>query len=331
MKFKIMILAIMFVISSFVKGDTPSFTIQVIPQSQVIRVGQPLVFKLKYIFDQPQTEPDNGQVRESFRHDAYFDIKHEDGSFSVKGYPLFPTDLALEDGQGLVYSKYFLCFYFLPENRPLFPESGKYVILVRGWRNSSIPVTIDVQPASNAEQLAMSLLSDPNDYIYLEAGEHEYKEKRSERMAHLEQVVKQCEETTLAKWASARLGLEYFNKFHKEHPSFQKFKTMRKQTGTEDTLFEQANRYLSKGITLPDEFPIREEVLEKLVTIEYIKGNYEKAISLIDDAAQKYPHSKLGKRSQKTKEELRKLKEKEEQEKNKPAEPNVNTMVNKKS
>jgi len=315
MESKIMVLTTIFVLSSLAKGDNPSFTITVIPQTHVIRVGQPFVFKLNYKFEQPQTSPDNGQARKYFRHHAYLDIEHENGDFSTKGYKIFPSGLNLEDRLGLEYSKYFLCFYHRGENRFLFPIPGRYSVTVRGWRNRSEPLDINVEPASNLEQLAINLLSDPNDYFFLEQGEDAYPpEKRPERMSHLQQVVDRCGGTVLAKWAAARLGLEYFEEFHKKHPSFKDFKEQWEQGGIKEPLFSRASEYLAKGAGLPDEFPIREKILYQLSRTECIEGNYEKAFSLLDELSTKYPDGEYGKKAAGGKEELVELQELQERE-----------------
>jgi len=312
MKSKIMVLTTIFVLSGLAKGDNPSFRIKVIPQTQVIRVSQPFVFKLKYKFQQPQTSPHNGQARKYFRHHAYLDIEHENGDFSTKGYKLFPIDLNLEDSLGLEYSKYFLCFYHPGENRFLFPIPGRYSVTVRGWRNRSEPLDISVEPASNSEQLAINLLSDPNDYFFLETGEHEYKHKRPERILHLQRVVRQCKSTLLARWCAARLGLEYFKEFHKKHQSFEKFKEKYQKGQIEEPLFEQAHKYLTIGAKLPDELPIREDLLRQLVRIEYMDGNYEKAFSLLDELRTKYPKGKYGRKASRWRQELLELQRREQ-------------------
>ena len=87
MKPKIMVLTVIFVflLNSLAESVTPSFTIEVTPRTQVMRVGQPFVFKLKYKFEQPRLSPDNGEVRKYFHHSAYLDIKDANGDFLIKG------------------------------------------------------------------------------------------------------------------------------------------------------------------------------------------------------------------------------------------------------
>ena len=56
------------------------------------------------------------------------------------------------------------------------------------------------------------------------------------------------------------------------------------------------NKIRDKGIDLPDEFPIREEVVYTLASIESVKGNRERAESLKDELVRKYPHGKFAAR-----------------------------------
>jgi hypothetical protein len=65
--------------------------------------------------------------------------------------------------------------------------------------------------------------------------------------------------------------------------------------------------YLAMGTGLPDEFAIRENVLFSLSRAEFIKGDYEKAASLLDELAAKYPHGEYGKRATRAKAELLEL------------------------
>jgi len=68
MKSKMVILTaiFVFVLSGSAKSAEPSFTIEVIPRTQVMRVGEPFVFKLKYKFEQPRISPADGQIRKYY-------------------------------------------------------------------------------------------------------------------------------------------------------------------------------------------------------------------------------------------------------------------------
>jgi hypothetical protein len=194
----------------------------------------------------------------------------------------------------------------------MFDKPGTYTISVLASpQHISNELAIVVEQSSSLQNKALSLLSDPNDYAFMVFGSHEYANRRAERISHLRQVVEQCEGTLLAKWAASRLGLEYFQEFHKKHPSFVKFKAKHQEGQIEEPLFDQVRKYLSVGVELRDEFPIRENVLSKLVNIEFMDGNYEKAFSLLDELRTKYPDGEYGRKASRWKEELIELQKRE--------------------
>ena len=277
-----------------------------------IRVGDPLILKLVYKYEEPLLKSTTREIIESIRHHAYLTIENSEGHFLTNRFPIYPLDLTLKNNRGLEYGEQFVFFYHPGENRLIFPIPGTYTVTVTGYTVVSNPLSITVEPPSEPQRRALSLLSDPNDYFFLQYGEHEYPEKRPERISHLQQVVKQCEGTLLAKWAAARLGLEYFEDFHKKHPSFQTFKVKQQQGEIEEPLFDQAHKYLSTGTELSEEFPIREKVLYQLSRTEVIEGNYEKAFSLLDELATKYPHGEYGSRANNAKKEMERLRELEQ-------------------
>ncbi len=269
-----------------------------------LKVGDPLILKLVYKYETPLVNPTTSEVVESFLHHAYLRIEHREAVYSTNRLPVFPSSLTLEDKNGLEYSKWFVFLYHPGERRLLFPVPGTYKVTVSGYALISNPIDVIVEASSELQKKALSLLSDPNDYTYLEYHFHEYKEKRPERILHLKKVVEQCEGTVLANWCAARLGLEYFRQFHAKHPSFVKFQEQYEKGGANEPLFQQAYKCLTMGSKLADEFPIREEVLKNLVTVEFTKGNAERAISILDELGAKYPKGKYGRKAAKWKQEL---------------------------
>jgi len=292
-------------------ADYPT-EIEISTKQKHIKVGEPLIIKLTYRFEQPQFSPRVDKVFTAIGPNAIVQIKKNDEEILSPGHHLGPDDLYLQDTEGLKYTGDFLFFYDFFKKKLVFDKPGIYTITVRRTRTKiSNSLSITVEPAKDLHKRALSLLSDPNDYFFLEHGEHEYREKRPERISHLQQVVDRCEGTVLAKWAAARLGLEYFEEFHKKHPSFEKFKAKHQQGQIEEPLFDQARKYLAAGARLADEFPIREKILYQLTRTEAIRGNYEKAFSLLDELGAKYSKGEYGKRASSAKAELQKLKERE--------------------
>ena len=65
---------------------------------------------------------------------------------------------------------------------------------------------------------------------------------------------------------------------------------------TASPLVADANSLLSKALHLPDEFPIREQVLHTLAHIVSLQGDRERAAVLRQELAVKYPHGQYGRR-----------------------------------
>lgn len=289
-------------------------------EKNFIKVGEPVIIKLTYRYKEPQISPRSNEVLDTIQHGAVVQIKNIDGTIKVPMYPIYPSYLYRQDSQGLSYSGYFVLFYdLLDKKNLLFEKPGTYLITLLGQEllgaSAPDPLSVVVQVPSASEIQVLTLLSDSNDYSFLEFGRHEHPEKRPERVSHLKQVVEQCGDTLVAKWAAARLGLEYFEEFHKKHPSFEKFRVVHQQGQIKEPLFDQALMYLAEGTKLPDNFPIREEVIYQLSRTEFIEGNHKKALSLLDELNTKYPHGEYGKNASRGKAELQELIKKIELEK----------------
>lgn len=283
-----------------------------------IKACEPLIIKLTYRYKEPQVSPRSDAVLDTIQHGAIAEVKYADGSIKVPMFPIYPSLLHRQDTRGLIYSGHFVLFYdYLDKKEFLFEKPGTYLVTLLGQEvlgaNAPQPLTVSVGPPSTSEIRALGLLSDPDDYVFLEFGGHGDRGERLERISRLRQVIEQCGGTLLGRLAAARLGVEYFKQFHEKHPSFEKFKSEYVQGAVEEPLFELSYKYLTIGAELPDEFPIRPETLSQLSRVEYMRGNLKKAISLIDETAKKYPHTEYGRKAIKAqKEELPKLVEREQ-------------------
>jgi len=307
-KLQLVIAVISLVLSTAVSSRAKPSQIVISSKNNLLQVGDPLTIRLVYKYEKPLIKPATGEIVQSFPHYAHLKVEHSEGRFPMNRFPIFPTDLTVKDSLGLEYDGQFVSLYHRGEKRVLFPTSGIYTVTVSGYSRISNPLSITVGPASELQTRALYLLSDPNDYSLLEHGTYEDPNKRSLRISRLNQVVEQCEGTIFAKWAAARLGLMYFEDFHKKHPSFIKFKAEIQKNQVEEPLFDKAHTYLTAGAKLPDEFPIREKVLYQLGRTHVIKDNYEKAFSLLDELSAKYPKGEYGKRVSGGKEELQRIK-----------------------
>lgn len=317
--FKMVLVVISLILSNLASGnDIPYIpsSIEISSRQKSIRVGDPLILKLVYKFEKPQISIRTGNPLTSFSHSAYLKIEHHGGSFSTDRFPIFPTDLYLQDKSGLEYSRQLVFLYHFGEKRLLFSEAGIYTVTVKGRsKTPSNPLNITVEPSSESQRRALSLLSDPNDYFFLEFGIQEYPERRPDRISNLKRVVKQCGDTLLVKWAAARLGIEESKEVEEKYSDSKKFWDDYRQGKIIEPLVGQAHSHLSSAYKLPDEFLIRDEVLYQLTKIEFIKGNYKKVLSLVDELEAKYPNGEYGKRISRQKTELQELIKKTEVEK----------------
>ena len=293
---------------SAAKADYPK-EIEISSKYKQINVGQPLILRLTYKFEQPQFSARADELLTSISPRANVQIKKNDKEIFRPGYwYLGQYDLHLQDKEGLVYSGESMLFYDSAKKGLIFDRPGIYTIVIIITREKlSKPLEISVTPASQSEKKVLSLLSDPNDYAFLSYGGYKRLTKHPEKISQLKQVIDQYESNVLAQMGAAQLGLEYFKQFHAKHPSFMKFKEKYQKGQIEEPLFEQAHKYLTIGTKLPDEFPIREDLLRQLIRIEYMDGNDTKAFSLLDELGLKYPKGRYGRNATKGKEELLEL------------------------
>jgi hypothetical protein len=295
-------------------GAQEGDSIEISTAQKRIEYGSPIVLTLRLVYREPQMWRVTGKTRQIVSLD-WLDLQvQQSETEETRLFRLGRTVFHLQGTKGLEYTGKVVLWCHVHEERGklikrmIFDKPGTYTLSVMGTKKlSSNTLDILMEP-SDLEQKALSLLTDPNVIAFLLGGVY----KSPESVSHLEKVVNQCEGTLLAKWCAARLGLEYFEDFHKKHPSFVKFKAKLKKGQVEEPLFDKAHMYLTVGAKLPDEFPIREKVLFQLGRTEFIKNNYEKVFSLIDEMGAKYPKGEYGKRASGGKEELQRIKKREE-------------------
>ncbi len=277
-----------------------------------VKYGDPIFVNLKLRFETPRVSKETGKPSPYIRCDGLaFQVQHRsEDEASMLPFRMLPR-FKLHDRKGLEYTTNVKIFCDLYQEKKklikkiIFDKPGAYTLTIFGAkRQGSNTLDILVEPSSLGEK-ALSLLADPKDFAFLMGGIY----KSPERISHLQQVVRQCKGTLLAKWCAARLGLEYFKEFQKKHTSLEKFKAKHEQGQIQEPLFDQAHKYLSAGYELPDEFPIRDSVLGHLAETKFVDGNYKKAISLVDELRAKYPHGEYGRKARGWKEDLVELQE----------------------
>lgn len=277
-----------------------------------MKVGEPLIMEVTYRYSEPVISEETGQPHREIFHWAYLWVagpnETNDGTRDQLQSPL---TLRLQDEQGLEYAERFVLFHDFERGGAMFDEPGRYKIQVHGWTKRSNVLEIEVEAASELEERALSFLSGATDCHYLVSHEDKLGEDRKEIKERFRKVVEQCEGTLLSKWCAGRLGIDYFREFMKKHPSFVKTRALYKEGTLEDALFDKSCEYLELGSDLPDELPVREHILYDFSQAECVKGNYDKALMLIDEIGRKYPEGKYGRRAASQRAELEQFRDDE--------------------
>ena len=287
------------ILCSVVNADNPK-EIKIIAEQENIKVGEPLIIKVTYKFEQPQFSNRAENFFTSIGPHATVQIKKDDEEILTQGHHLGPGDLYLKDTEGLKYSGDFMFFYDFFNNKLIFDTPGVYTITVRRTRTTiSNTLNITVEPATDVNKRALSLLSDPNDYFLLEFGETQDQNARREGLLHLKKVFEQSKDALLSKWAAARLGIEEIKELEAKYPSAEKFAVQYRQKKIDEPLVSEAHSHLTKALSLPDVFPSREEVLYRLISAEIMRGDYQKALSYTTEMGEKYPKGEYGQRASK--------------------------------
>ena len=287
-----------------------------------IRIGGPLIIKVRYRLAEPCVDVETGQIRGGIRAVAWplFEVKDRDRAW-ISGYPdaellkpdgqeaeyyglsqLYPAGAGMEDANELWYSVHHVIGYNRWKGGPIFDQPGPYKVCIMTqealWSN-----IIEVRVSAEIAQ-EECVLPDSNTYNFLVGVDERSQVCRAKMMSHLEALVEECPDSVLAKWAAARLGLECFDDADK-----QKYKARREKRTVDVAIWENARRHLEKGWQLPDDFFIRYAVLGRLVEIEYAREDYSKALLYVDELLAKYPKGRHGKKAAKYRKEILRLRD----------------------
>lgn len=291
-----------------VLGAVNATEITITTKNNAIKIGEPLILDVTYTFSTPQADSSSGEIAPSIVYENLLlqvenMAKDEEKMIYIPKISIFQND-----SQGLIYSGEVFIWYNTKESSIAFNSVDSYYItLLASQKLMSNTLSLMVIAASVEEQQVLTELSDPNDCIFLCYGVSE-KSQKPKRYATLDYIVEEYPNTLIAKWSAARLGLEYFRGVQKKYPSNEKLRKLLKQDQIQEPLFEKAYQYLGQGAFLPDDFPIRREVLLNLSVAEFIKDDLPKATSILDELAAKYPNSECGKRAVEGKIELQNFK-----------------------
>jgi|GEM_PF-1245399 len=280
------------------------------PNNLVIEYGAPLGITLKLMLCEPSIFPPTGKPRQAFRFQGpSLQVKDVNtGKTTVFHYDM-GLKFYLENFEGLKYKTNLVIWFGEAwENREVakrivFDKPGTYSLsFCMKDRTLSNTLIVKVKDSPSGKK-ALSILKEPNDITFLTTGLCE----SPDTISTLEELVKRCQGTVLAKWAAARLGLTYFEEFQRRQPSFKKAAELYKQGRLEDGSFKAAYSYLRQATELPDEFPIRSEALGELVELLCVTGELDDALKLSGELVNKYPHTEHGKKARLWEKELAEL------------------------
>ena len=270
--------------NSMIYAQEDFLTCEIATKNSTISIGEPLVVELTYHLKKPLISRTTNEKNKEIDNGLSLQIDF-DSSGSAKEYRLYPFKLILQDESGLEYKGTFVLWYDYFAKKLYFDKSGKYTLQACSKKDQifSNSIVVQVRPERYKTQEALSSLTDPDDYLFVLHGLDDYPEKREARLSRLKQVEEQSQGTILEKWIAARLGIECFN-------------DVLNSSEKQQVKIDEAIVFLDKGIDLPDEFPIREEVVYTLASIESVNGNRERTESLKDELVRKYPHGKFAAR-----------------------------------
>jgi len=313
----ILYLVVIVVLARGATGEAQEgYSIEISTAQKRIDYGSPIVVTLRLVYQQPRMWRVTGKIRQIVTLDRLDLQVQQSESEETHLFHLGKTVLNLQGTKGLEYTGKVVLWCHVHEERGkliksmIFDKPGAYTFSVMdAKKRSSNTLDILIVP-SDLGRKALSLLTDPKDIAFLLGGVY----KSPESLSHLKEVVNQCEDTLLAKWCAARLGLEYVKEFQAKYSSSEKVKALVHKGLDEEPLFEMAHTYLTLGSVLSDDFPIRAEVLTGLARTKYVRGDCEKAVMLLEELAEKYPESEDGRKASRWKEELLELQELQERE-----------------
>ena len=282
---------------------------ELIAVNPVIKIGEPLIIELKYRYPSPRLEQSSKIIKQSLSlGDAHGSVYIKDSNDNTVGFEIaHPSPLICRDNKGLIYSNYFFIFINRDTNKLMFNEPGKYKIEFPNQKQLDIamykPTTIEVKPASEQEKKALSLLTGKDDLMVLVRDNYiGIETKYPGVIDRYKKVVEQCPDTMISKLAATCIGMELYNEYEEQRIVL----NLNEQYKLKP-IAKEAMEYLKKGLELPDEFSIRENILYMLTESEIEVGekDYSKAIAYLEELSEKYPHGRWGKSAISGKEEVK--------------------------
>ncbi len=272
---------------------------ELIAVNPVIKIGEPLIIELKYTFPFPRRENNSNKIQQTVSlGDAHGSVYIKDGNDENIGFEIaHPSPLICRDNKGLIYSNYFIIFSNRDTKKLMFNKPGTYIIEFDNQEQldnaMNKPTTVEVKSASEQEKKALSLLTGKDDLMILVRDNYRGIETKYPGVIdRYKKVVEQCPDTMISKLAATCIGMVLYNDYEEQRI----FLNINEQYKLK-TIAKEAMEYLEKGLELPDEFPIREDILYMLTESEIEVGEkkYSKAIAYLEELSEKYPYGRWGK------------------------------------
>jgi hypothetical protein len=306
-------------------ANTPA-SVEITSPKTRIDIGEPLILKLTYKFEEAQMNAETGDIYSGIRHSScpLIELKDADNDwlknfpdsslFEKEGVKYYPLDLEpltllnVQDGEGLEYGGYFLISYNHYKESLVFNEPGTYRICTISTADKIFSNVVDLQITSQMQEEKCALL-DPNGCAFLMGIDRvAFKDPnyRSKIMVNLKNIVEQCPNSLWPKLAAARVGLECLR-----DDELERTEARREKRQPSRPLYQEARVYLQIGLDLPDDFFVREEILRALIEIEMEAKHFSQALSYLNELGVKYPKGKYGKEAASGKAEVLELQKRE--------------------
>src|SRR4030042_2700546 len=182
-KILLVILLSCFLQSKSISNNIPA-SVEITYPKATLDIGEPLILKLTYKFEEPQMNAETSDIHSGIRHSSclLIELKDADNDWLVN-YPDFspiekdgakyhPLELQpfvhlnIQDEQGLEYSGYFLILYNHYKKSLAFDKAGTYKICVITGPDKTFSNVMDLQITSQMQEEKCALL-DPNGCDFL--------------------------------------------------------------------------------------------------------------------------------------------------------------------
>lgn len=281
-------LILAFGLSAFVCGaEEPNWIECEIKHTDLI-VGDPVVIKVSYTYQTPQIH-ESGRPFSSIKHNAILEVRVPDSN-DIRYYPVLPQILPRQDSDGLVYSGIFVFIYDYLLDSIIFSKEGKYEIrFIKDTKEKYLcPANIiTIKKGSDEQNQVLSILK-KDEYHYLEGGSYKNDKAEEESKERIEKAIQLSSETNVTKWLSVQVGIDAYRELQKKYKNKEDFMQLFRVPTPPKEPIEKIKKQIEQGLALPDEYPIRQKALIKLIEISDFEKNAEMKQIYMKELHRKY-------------------------------------------